>query len=88
MITHVIPNGVIPTLTLLGLMLAALVGGALVIENVFALPGMGSVLVAAFKARDFVLVQSITIVTAVGIVLINLVVDFLYTVIDPRVGSE
>ncbi len=85
-VTHVLPSAVIPTVTLLGLVFAQLFGGALIVESVFALPGMGSLLIGGFQSHDFSLVQGVTLIAAVAIVVTNIAVDFLYSIIDPRVG--
>jgi peptide/nickel transport system permease protein len=84
--SHVLPSALIPTVTLLGLIFGSLLGGALITESVFALPGIGSLLVGGFQAHDFALVQGITLVAAVAIVVINIAIDILYSIIDPRVG--
>lgn len=83
---HVLPNAAIPTVTLVGLIFAGLLGGALIVESVFALPGIGSLLISGFRAHDFALVQGITMISAVAILLVNIAVDVLYSILDPRVG--
>ncbi len=85
---HVLPNAVLPTLTLLGLIFAGLLGGALIVESVFALPGMGSLLITGFQRHDFALVQGIILISSVAILLVNILIDILYSVIDPRVGLK
>lgn len=82
---HLLPNAVIPTLTLLGVNVGFLVGGTVVIERVFGLSGIGNLMVDAILARDFTVVQGVTLVFAVGVVLANFVTDLLYMLLDPRV---
>jgi peptide/nickel transport system permease protein len=85
---HGLRNAAIPVLTILGLQLAALLGGTVVIESVFVLPGLGSMLLQAITRRDLLLVQGAAIVIAGMILLINLVVDLTYPFIDSRVRQE
>ena len=82
---HILRNALIPITTVLGLTVATLIAGAVVIENVFALDGLGSLLVRAILQRDFAVVQAVILVLVVAFVVINAVVDFLYTIIDPRI---
>lgn len=82
---HVFPNAFAPTLTVLGLMLASLLGGAAVIETVFTLPGLGRFLVDGIYARDYPVVQGALLLVAFIYVLVNLIVDLLYPIFDPRV---
>lgn len=82
---HVFPNAFAPVLTLLGLMLGNLLGGAVVIETVFTLPGLGRFLVEGIYARDYPVVQGALLLVAAIYVLSNLIVDLLYPVFDPRV---
>jgi len=85
LIWHVARNAVIPTLTLLGLNIAYLVGSTVIVENVFALNGLGSLLLSSISSRDFPLVQAITLVLAISVVLINLGTDLLAARLDPRI---
>lgn len=85
---HVLPNAVLPTITLLGLVFAGLLGGALIVESVFALPGLGSLLITGFNRHDFALVQSVVVLSAVAILVVNILIDLLYSVLDPRVGLK
>src|SRR5579859_475872 len=86
MIRHVLRNVWIPLVTYLGLLFADLLGGAVFIENVFARPGIGRYIVGAIINRDFPQVQGTVVFTATGYVLLNLIVDVLYGVIDPRIS--
>lgn len=84
-IKHALKNALLPTLTVLGLSLGYMLGGAVVIETIFAWPGVGSLLVDAITARDIPLVQG-CVLTIVGVfVTINLLVDLIYTYVDPRI---
>ena len=71
---------------MLGLTVASLIAGAVVVENVFAIDGLGSLLVKAILQRDFAVVQAVVLVLVFGFVVVNAVVDVLYTVIDPRIA--
>jgi ABC-type dipeptide/oligopeptide/nickel transport system permease component len=82
---HALRNAAIPVLTVIGLQIGALLGGAVITESVFAWPGMGKLIVDAIFFRDFPVVQTVLILSATVFVGINLLVDLLYTVIDPRI---
>ncbi len=81
---HVLRNALIPVVTVLGLQLGTLIGGAVITEYVFALPGVGRLVVDAVFARDYPLVQGVVLLIAVGFIVSNLIVDLLYGLIDPR----
>ena len=82
---HALRNAVIPPLTLLGIQFALLIGGAVVTETVFARPGIGHLLVLAVLEKDFPVVQGVVVLTTAAYVLINLLIDVAYGIIDPRV---
>ena len=82
---HALRNALIPVVTVLGLQLGTLVGGAVITEYVFALPGVGRLVVDAVFARDYPLVQGVVLLIATGFILSNLAVDLLYGWIDPRI---
>ncbi|MBK1784508.1 ABC transporter permease [Prauserella cavernicola] len=84
LVRHGLRNAAVPVLTVLGLQLATLLVGAVVIERVFVLPGLGSMLLDAVAARDLLTVQGIVLVLVVAVLIVNFVVDALYTVLDPR----
>lgn len=84
---HVLPNAFAPTLTLIGLVLGNLLGGIAVMETVFTLPGLGRLLVDAIFARDYPVIQGVMLFIAAIYVLVNLAVDLLYPVFDPRVTA-
>ena len=81
---HVLPNSMLPVITLLGLNIGALIAGAVIIESVFALPGIGSALVQAVNARDYPVIQGIAVISALFVVASNLIADALYVLADPR----
>jgi peptide/nickel transport system permease protein len=85
---HALKNALIPTVTMLGLQLGALLGGAVVTETIFSRPGLGRLAVDAIAGRDFPLVQGVVLFAAATYVLVNLVVDVLYAVIDPRIRYQ
>jgi ABC-type dipeptide/oligopeptide/nickel transport system permease component len=82
---HSLPNALIPVVTVIGLQVGTLLGGAVLAETIFAWPGIGRLLIQAISQRDYPLVQGIVLVTALVVCLINLVVDVLYVAINPRV---
>jgi peptide/nickel transport system permease protein len=85
LLRHVLPNSFGPTLTLIGILMGTLLGGIAVVETVFTLPGLGRLLVESIYARDYPVIQGCLLVIAVGYVVVNLVVDLLYPMFDPRV---
>lgn len=84
---HVARNAALPLITVLGLQAATMLGGSVVIESVFAIPGFGRLAQEAVSGRDTPLLMGIILTSAVFVILINLVVDILYSVLDPRIGS-
>jgi ABC-type dipeptide/oligopeptide/nickel transport system permease component len=84
---HALRNAVIPPLTLLGIQFALLIGGAVVTETVFARPGIGRLLVLAVLEKDFPVVQGVVVLTTAAYVVINLLIDISYGIIDPRVRA-
>ena len=84
-VRHAIKNALIPVITLTGLQLPILIGGSVIMENIFNLPGIGRLLVNALVDRDYPMVSGVNLVFAAGVVVINLVVDLLYGFLDPRV---
>lgn len=85
---HALKNAIIPVITLLGLQLRALVGGAVLVEQVFNIPGMGRLIVTSVFNKDFVVVQGSIMVVAVMVALANLLVDISYGYFDPRIRVE
>jgi peptide/nickel transport system permease protein len=85
---HVLRSGLFSTVTLLGVNIAWLVGGTLAVEKVFALPGIGILMVDSIAARDYPVVQGVTLVFALLVVAINLLTDLSYSLLDPRVSLD
>jgi peptide/nickel transport system permease protein len=85
-LVHTLRNGLIPIITLTGVEMGYLLGGAVLVEDVFALPGIGRLTYTAILQRDYALVQGAVLFIAFNFVLVNLLVDFLYSVVDPRVS--
>lgn len=84
-VKHAFKNALIPVVTVMGLQIGALLGGAIVTETVFAWPGIGRLAVSALAVRDWPVVRTIILIAALGLVLINLVVDIIYVIIDKRI---
>ena len=82
---HALPNAAIPIVTVIGTSIGHMVGGSVVIENVFAWPGVGRLLVSSVAVRDLPVVQAIVIIMGLAMVLANLLVDFTYGILDPRI---
>jgi peptide/nickel transport system permease protein len=85
---HALPNAAIPVVTVIGLRLGGLVGGAVVVETVFAWPGVGQLLVNAVTLRDLAIVQGIVLLVALTMIITNLVVDMTYGWLDPRIETQ
>lgn len=82
---HALKNGIIPVVTLLGLQLSVMVGGAVVLESIFVVPGMGRYLLDAINNRDYPIVQAVILVFAAMIIFSNLLIDILYAWLDPKI---
>ena len=87
-IRHTIKNALIPVVSLIGLQLPLLVGGAVIMENIFNLPGIGRLLLDALEVRDYPVVSGVNLFFAAGVVLFNLLIDLIYPFLDPRVRYE
>ena len=85
---HALKNAIIPTLTVIGITFALLVGGAVVIETVFNSPGLGRLIISAVLRRDYPVIQGVVLLIAVSYTLINLLVDLAYLAIDPRIRYQ
>ena len=85
---HVLKNSIMPVITILGPITAALVTGSFIVEYIFSIPGMGRFFVTAVTNRDYPLIMGVTLIYTVIIVLANVIVDILYTLLDPRVKIE
>ena len=85
---HALRNALLPLVTVIGPSLAFLVTGSFVVESLFAIPGVGYLGVQAISQRDYPVIQGTTVILAVTVVLMNLITDILYTVLDPRIKAE
>ena len=84
-VSHAFRNAMLPVLTIVGLQFGSLLGGAVVIEQIFSLPGMGRLGLDAIFIRDFPVVQGVVLVITLSYLLVNLAVDLLYGILDPRI---
>lgn len=85
---HSLRNALIPVVTLVGIEMGYLLGGTFIIEQIFALPGLGRLLINAISQREYALVQGIVLFIAINFVIINLLVDLVYAAIDPRISYD
>lgn len=85
---HVLKNALLPTITILGMTVVDVLGGSIIVENVFNLPGIGHLVTSGVGNRDFPLVQGLVFYLAFMVIVINLVVDLLYMAVDPRIRLE
>lgn len=83
-VRHALKNALLPVVTVIGLTMATLVGGTVIFESLFSLPGMGRHLILAVSQKDFAVVQGVALFFAITVVLVNLIVDVSYTLLDPR----
>lgn len=88
LLSHVFRNSLIPIVTVIGTDLPKIIGGAVITEQIFQWPGIGSLTVAAINSRDYPILMTIVILSAIAVLLANLLVDVLYAVIDPRIRYE
>jgi peptide/nickel transport system permease protein len=87
-VRHVLKNSLIPTITLSGLQVAAILTGSVVVERVFSRPGLGRIVVDSVQSRDIPAIQGVLLVLVAVFILVNLVADLLYGVVDPRIRLE
>ena len=85
---HVLSNAMIPVITIMGLQFANLLAGTIIVEEVFAIPGLGRLILQAISNRDITVVRDVVILLAALVVFINFVVDILYAIIDPRLKPQ
>jgi len=83
---HMLKNALIPVVTLLGIQVGTIMGGAVILENIFNLPGMGRLVVDAINRRDYPVVQGVVLAFGAFILLVNLVTDLVYVWLDPRIS--
>ena len=87
-IRHALRNGIMPMVTVLGINLGFLIGNTVVVEKVFALPGVGAMIYDGISQRDFAVIQGVTLVLAALVVLVNVAIDVTYSFLDPRVRYD
>jgi peptide/nickel transport system permease protein len=87
-VKHTLRNALIPIVTILGLHVAMLMGGAVITEQIFAYPGIGWLAIQSIYNRDFPVIQTIVMLVSIGIVFTNYIIDIIYTIIDPRIHYE
>ncbi len=85
---HVLRNGLMATVTILGVNIGWLLGGTVVVETVFSLPGIGALIVSSISARDYPMIQGIALIFGLLVIVINLLTDLLYAALDPRVSYD
>jgi peptide/nickel transport system permease protein len=85
LLRHALKNALIPVVTVMGLQLGGLLGGAVITETIFAVPGIGRLAIESIFTRDYPMVQGVVLFSAIAIVCVNLSVDILYSLIDPRI---
>jgi peptide/nickel transport system permease protein len=88
LVKHVLRNLAVPLLTLVGISLGSLLGGAVIVENIFGWPGVGGVSVLAIGHRDYIVIQAYALLMAIVFLIVNALVCFSYRVIDPRVRKR
>ena len=84
--SYVLRNSVLPLITVLSLNLGWLIGGTVIIEQIFGLPGLGSLLITSITARDYAIIQLVTLLLALLVIVVNLLTDLAYAALDPRVS--
>ena len=85
---HVLPNSLISTISIIGVRVSWIVGGTVVVEKIFSVPGLGSLLIDAIVSRDLPVIRGLTVFFAIMVVIVNLITDICYALADPRVGME
>jgi peptide/nickel transport system permease protein len=88
LLRHALRNALIPVVTIIGVSAAALLGGTVIFESIFALPGMGRYMIGAVRTRDYPVIEGVTLAMSAGVVLVNLVVDVSYNLLDPRIRFQ
>ena len=84
-VRHAIKNALIPVVTLIGLQMPILIGGSVIMESIFSIPGLGRLMLDAFNDRDYPVVSGVNMTFAAAVMAINLIVDLIYAYLDPRV---
>jgi peptide/nickel transport system permease protein len=86
-VRHIARNALLPVVTMLGLQSASMLGGSVVVESVFAIPGLGRLAAEAVARRDMALLLGVLLLSALVVIVVNLIVDIVYALLDPRVGA-
>ena len=86
-IRHTVKNAMIPVITLIGISLPFLIGGSLVIEQIFALPGIGRLMLSSLEGRDYTTVSGVNFIIAIFVVIFNVIIDISYSWLDPRIRN-
>lgn len=87
-IKHQLRNALIPIITVMGVNLGGMIGGTVLVESIFVIPGLGNLMITAIKGRDFMVVENGVLIIAIAVAICNLVVDILYGIIDPRIRND
>lgn len=85
---HVLKNAILPTITFFGMCLADMIAGSIVVEQVFSVPGLGRILLTSISNRDYPVVMAIIVIIATTVLVVNMVVDIIYSIVDPRISLE
>ena len=85
---HQLRNAFIPIITVMGMSLGGMIGGTVLVESIFVVPGLGTLMISSIKSRDFMVVQNGVLIIAIAVAICNLIVDILYGVIDPRIRND
>ena len=85
---HQLRNALIPIITVMGTTLGGMIGGTVLVESIFVVPGLGNLMITAIKGRDFMVVENGVLVIAIAVAICNLIVDILYGIIDPRIRND
>src|SRR5690606_3833429 len=85
---HALRNSLLPVITVAGDLAASLVNGAVIVESIFGWPGIGKLMIDAIIRRDFALIQSTVLITAIAIFILNIVIDLIYASLDPRIKHQ
>lgn len=85
---HILKNSLIPMLTVLGILIAEIIGGSIIVENIFNLPGLGRLLITAISSRDFPLIQGMVLFISISVIVTHTILDIIYGKIDPRIGGS
>jgi peptide/nickel transport system permease protein len=85
---HALPNAILPVITFIGISMGQLTGGAVVTETVFSMPGIGRLFVASIAGKDFPVMLAIGMIIVVGVILMNLLSDIIYTIVNPQIRAQ